>query len=68
MGDVHYLPLRGHDLPEPPRKARVRSYTVGNDRYWTWEHDCFLGRAREAGHDTWRQALRRAGEHLRECL
>lgn len=66
MSDLHRLPLRGHDLPEAPRRARVqvRSYTVGNSRFWYWEHACGYG---VSDHTGWESAFWWADRHVRQC-
>lgn len=69
MADLHRLPLLGHDPPCPrPRKARVYSFTVGNGRYWSWEHRCSsFGYEAVAGHDTWPVAYWAALHHVKRC-
>lgn len=68
MADLHRLPLRGHDLPETrPRKARVWSGTVGNGRYWYWEHSCSFGYVAMGSIPTWENAFWDALGHVKRC-
>jgi hypothetical protein len=79
MGDLHYLPLRGRDLPPVETvelsgpgmtaalRRRARVYKVSG--YWSWEHDC-PGRSRPVlghAHGTVQSAFRFAADHARRC-
>lgn len=73
MGDLHYLPLRGHDIPDYkvapltergeaaalPRKAWVRK----SGQNWFWGHAC--GMAESSA--TWDWAQFCAHRHARRC-
>lgn len=65
MGDLHHLPLLGHDLPA----AEPRRMTVFKEAgWWLWEHQ-----ARDGHHEggvlqrTWAAAFASALEHLKGC-
>jgi hypothetical protein len=62
MGDLHVLPLLGHDLPgRKPRKAHVYKEETG---FWVWEHGCTDGIYRGNVYTDWAATLKAALKHL----
>lgn len=68
MSDLHALPLRGHDLPDPAPQAPVRhkaQVKVFKDhKFWTWYHVCGTT---GAVHLRWSTAFGVAYRHAQVC-
>lgn len=65
MGDLHHLPLLGHDLPRPAARRRARVYKDGPA--WRWAHGCGWDDFGRSPFLSQPLALKFALRHMEEC-